>query len=204
MHVIKKNRPILIFIITKNVHKFWRWLDCCFVEHICDKSDKNCKKKELKDRTRCHIRDANRFQYQELGVLLDNPLSAGRLSEFHEVSGWCGQLPTRMPAAQRRHQRLARAMRVARGTVVACAGAIVVVVVLTAHTVVGIGAAAVAGSCPAAAVRWAAERVSERRYTRARGRGGALCVHSGAGPGHSEPHGVVRARRAGARMASCR
>ncbi|TKW23485.1 hypothetical protein SEVIR_4G294800v4 [Setaria viridis] len=107
-------------------------------------------------------------------VRLDNPLSAGRLSGFHEVHGRCGPLATRLAAAQRRLRRLARAMRVARGTaaaalVAACAGAIVAAVVFAAHAVVGIGAAAAAvgGASPATAVRWAAERVSERRYARA-------------------------------------
>jgi hypothetical protein len=109
-------------------------------------------------------------------VRLDNPLSAGRLSGFHEVHGRCGPLATRLAAAQRRLRRIARAMRVARGTaaaalVAACAGAIVAAVVFAAHAVVGIGAAAAAvgvGASPATAVRWAAERVSERRYARAR------------------------------------
>ncbi|CAL5040824.1 unnamed protein product [Urochloa decumbens] len=107
-------------------------------------------------------------------VRLDNPLSPGRLSGFHDVHGRCGPLATRLAAARRRLRRLARAMRVARGTaaaalVAACAGAIVAAVVFAAHAVVGIGAAAAAGIgvSPATAVRWAAEKVSSRRYARA-------------------------------------
>ncbi|OEL37293.1 putative UPF0496 protein 2 [Dichanthelium oligosanthes] len=106
-------------------------------------------------------------------VRLDNPLSQGCLSGFHEVHGRCGPLATRLAAAQRRLRRLARAMRVARGTaaaalVAACAAAIVAAVVFAAHAVVGIGAAvSAAGAGPATAVRWATERVSERHYARA-------------------------------------
>ncbi|CAN6200489.1 unnamed protein product [Urochloa humidicola] len=108
-------------------------------------------------------------------VRLDNPLSPGCLSGFHDVHGRCGPLATRLAAARRRLRRLARAMRVARGTaaaalVAACAGAIVAAVVFAAHAVVGIGAAAAVaagGASPATAARWAAERVSSRRYARA-------------------------------------
>jgi hypothetical protein len=79
--------------------------------------------------------------------------------------------------------------------VAAHASDIMASMVFAAHTVVGIGVAAAAlGSCPATAMRWAAERVSERRYARARGRGGGWRIHHGAGPGHDEPHGVACAR----------
>ncbi|XP_039806411.1 putative UPF0496 protein 2 [Panicum virgatum] len=106
-------------------------------------------------------------------VRLDNPLSPGCLAGFHEVHERCGPLAKRLAAAQRRLRRLARAMRVARGTaaaalVAACAGAVVAAAVFAAHAVVGVGAAAAAvGAGPATAVRWAAERVSERHYARA-------------------------------------
>ncbi|RLN12910.1 hypothetical protein C2845_PM09G24130 [Panicum miliaceum] len=106
-------------------------------------------------------------------VRLDNPLSPGCLTGFHEVHERCGPLAKRLAAAQRRLRRLARAMRVARGTaaaalVAACAGAVVAAAVFAAHAVVGVGAAAAAvGASPATAVRWAAERVSERHYARA-------------------------------------
>ncbi|KXG20903.1 putative UPF0496 protein 2 [Sorghum bicolor] len=106
-------------------------------------------------------------------VLLDNPLSPGRLAGFHEVHGRCGPLAARLASAQRRLRRLARAMCVARGTaaaalVAACAAAVVAAVVFAAHAVVGVGAAAAAaGAGPATAVRWAAERVSPRHYARA-------------------------------------
>ncbi|KAL6603471.1 hypothetical protein ACP70R_043832 [Stipagrostis hirtigluma subsp. patula] len=106
-------------------------------------------------------------------VRLDNPLSPGCLAGFHEVHARCGPLASRLAAAQRRLRRLARAARVARGTaaaavVAACAAAIVAAVVFAAHAVVGVGAAAAAlGASPATAVRWAADRVSERRYARA-------------------------------------
>ncbi|CAN6192624.1 unnamed protein product [Urochloa humidicola] len=101
-------------------------------------------------------------------VRLDNPLSPGRLSGFHDVHGRCAPLATRLAAARRRLRRLARAMLVARGTaaaalVAACAGAIVAAAVFAAHAVVGIGAAAAAvGASPAAAARrWVG---GERRY----------------------------------------
>ncbi|XP_062234302.1 putative UPF0496 protein 2 [Phragmites australis] len=106
-------------------------------------------------------------------VHLDNPLSPGCLSGFHEVHARCGPLASRLAAAQRQLRRLARAARVVRGTaaaalVAACAAAIVAAVVFAAHAVVGIGAVAVAvGASPATAVRWAAEKVSERHYARA-------------------------------------
>jgi len=112
-------------------------------------------------------------------VRLDNPLSPGCLTGFHEVHERCGPLAKRLAAAQRRLRRLARAVRVARGTaavalVAACAGAVVAAAVFAAHAVVGVGAAAAVvgagagpGPGPTTAVRWAAERVSERRYARA-------------------------------------
>ncbi|KAF8672839.1 hypothetical protein HU200_049174 [Digitaria exilis] len=104
-------------------------------------------------------------------VGLDNPLSAGRLSAFHEVHVRCAPLATRLAAARRRLRRLATAMRVARGTataalVAACAAAIVAAVVFAAHAVVGIGAAAAAAT--GVPWRWAAKRVSSpRRYAAA-------------------------------------
>ncbi|XP_062229863.1 putative UPF0496 protein 2 [Phragmites australis] len=100
-------------------------------------------------------------------VRLDNPLSPGCLSGFHEVHARCSPLASRLAAAQRRLRRLARAARVVRGTaaaalVAACAAAIVAAVVFAAHAVVGIGAAAAAvGASPAA------DKVSERHYARA-------------------------------------
>ncbi|CAD6338292.1 unnamed protein product [Miscanthus lutarioriparius] len=103
-------------------------------------------------------------------VRLDNPLSPGRLAGFHEVHGRCGPLAARLASAQSRLRRLARAMRVARGTaaaalVAACAAAVVAAVVFAAHAVVGVGAVSAAvGAGPATAVRWAAERVSPRQY----------------------------------------
>uniref|UniRef100_A0A0E0E6H1 Uncharacterized protein n=1 Tax=Oryza meridionalis TaxID=40149 RepID=A0A0E0E6H1_9ORYZ len=110
-------------------------------------------------------------------VRLDNPLSPGSLSEFHDVHARCSPLASRLAAAQRRLRRLARALRIARGTaaaalVGACAAAIVAAVVLAAHALVGIGVAAAAfGATPAGAARWwggrAAEKVSSRHYARA-------------------------------------
>ncbi|KAL5200682.1 hypothetical protein ABZP36_021885 [Zizania latifolia] len=109
-------------------------------------------------------------------VCLDNPLSPGSLSEFHEVHARCSPLASRLAAAQRRLRRLSRALRIARGTAAAaligaCAAAIVAAMVFASHALVGIGAAAAAfGASPAAAVRWAgraSERVSERHYARA-------------------------------------
>ncbi|KAF0902142.1 hypothetical protein E2562_014395 [Oryza meyeriana var. granulata] len=110
-------------------------------------------------------------------VRLANPLSPSSLSEFHDVHARCSPLASRLAAAQRRLRRLARALRIARGTAAAafvgvCAAAIVAAVVLAAHALVGIGVAAAAfGASPAGAVRWwagrAAEKVSSRHYARA-------------------------------------
>ncbi|KAB8103910.1 hypothetical protein EE612_036512 [Oryza sativa] len=47
-------------------------------------------------------------------VRLDNPLSPGSLSEFHDVHARCSPLASRLAAAQRRLRRLARALRIAR------------------------------------------------------------------------------------------
>ncbi|KAF8686840.1 hypothetical protein HU200_043341 [Digitaria exilis] len=104
-------------------------------------------------------------------VGLDNPLSPGRLSAFHDAHVRCAPLATRLAAARRRLRRLATAMRVARGTaaaalVAACAAAIVAAVVFAAHAVVGIGAAAAATGVP---WRWVAKRVSSPRQYAAAG-----------------------------------
>uniref|UniRef100_A0ACD5UKC3 Uncharacterized protein n=1 Tax=Avena sativa TaxID=4498 RepID=A0ACD5UKC3_AVESA len=100
-------------------------------------------------------------------VRLDNPLSPAsvRLAGFHEAHARCAPLSRRLAAARRRLRRLARAARVARcaaatAVVGASAAAVVAAVVLAAHAVVGIGAAAGLTFCGTKTTRPAARRTS--------------------------------------------
>ncbi|CAM0908670.1 unnamed protein product [Alopecurus aequalis] len=87
-------------------------------------------------------------------VRLDNPLSpaGGRLAGFRDVHARCAPLSRRLAEARRRLRRIARAARFARcaaatALVGASAAAVVAAVVLAAHAVVGVGAAAALTFC---------------------------------------------------------
>uniref|UniRef100_A0ACD5ZFS2 Uncharacterized protein n=1 Tax=Avena sativa TaxID=4498 RepID=A0ACD5ZFS2_AVESA len=110
-------------------------------------------------------------------VRLDNPLSpeGGRLAGFREAHARCAPLSRRLAVARRRLRRLARAARFARcaaatAVVGASAAAVVAAVVLAAHAVVGIGAAAGMTFCgtkntrPAARQTSAFEKLPLRRH----------------------------------------
>ncbi|XP_051205354.1 putative UPF0496 protein 2 [Lolium perenne] len=95
----------------------------------------------------------------------DNPLSpAGRrLTGFNDAHARCAPLSRRLVATRRRLRRLARAARIARcaaatAIVGASAAAVVAAVVLAAHAVVGVGAAAVLTFCATSTTRPSARR----------------------------------------------
>ncbi|CAM0908692.1 unnamed protein product [Alopecurus aequalis] len=97
----------------------------------------------------------------------DNPLSpaGGRLAGFRDAHARCAPASRRLAVARRRLRRLNRARRFARcaaatALVGASAAAVVAAVVLAAHAVVGVGAAAALTFCATSTTRPSARRTS--------------------------------------------